>query len=158
MRHSTFHGPGARTARRMKIRGVTIRSQLVLLVLGTVIPVLAFAAVSLIVFNRHSREATGQGLVETARALSVAIDQQVAASTSVLEALAASDHLRTGNLKEFDRTARLVLATQQRWQSIVLLAPDGRQFLNTASPFGAPLPRTANPELIARVARTRGRF
>jgi GAF domain-containing protein len=139
----------------MKIRGVTIRSQLVLLVLGTVIPVLAFAAVSLIVFNKHSREATGQGLVETARALSVAIDQQVAASTSVLETLAASDQLRRGDLEKFHRTARKVLATQQRWQSIVLLAPDGRQLLNTASPFGAPLPRTADPELIARVARTR---
>src|SRR5712691_5888521 len=155
MRHSTFHGPGARTARRMKIRGVTIRSQLVLLVLGTVIPVLAFAAVSLIVFNKHTREATGQGLVETARALSVAIDQQVAASTSLLEALAASDQLRRGDLEKFYRTAREVLATQPRWQSIVLLTPDGRQLLNTASPFGAPIPRTGDPELIARVARTR---
>ena len=139
----------------MKIRGVTIRSQLVLLVLGTVIPVLAFTAVSLIVFNKHSREATGQGLVETARALSVAIDQQVVASTSVLEALAASDQLRRGDLEKFHRTAREVLATQPRWQSVVLLAPDGRQLLNTASPFGAPLPRTADPELIDRVARTR---
>src|SRR5712691_1963567 len=155
MRHSTFHGPGARTARRMKIRGVTIRSQLVLLVLGTVIPVLAFAAVSLIVFNKHTREATGQGLVETARALSVAIDQQVAASTSLLEALAASDQLRRGDLEKFYRTAREVLATQPRWQSIVLLTPDGRQLLNTASPFGATLPRTGDPELIARVAKTR---
>jgi GAF domain-containing protein/CheY-like chemotaxis protein len=139
----------------MKIRGLTIRSQLVLLVLGTVIPVLAFAGISLLVFNKHSRDATGRGLVETARALSVAIDQHVAASTSVLEALAASDHLRTGNLKEFDRTARAVLVSQPRWQSIVLFAADGRQLTNTASPFGAPLPKTADPALVARVVRTR---
>jgi two-component system cell cycle sensor histidine kinase/response regulator CckA len=139
----------------MKNRGVTIRSQLVLLVLGTVIPVLVFAGISLLVFNKHSRDATGRGLAEKARALSVAIDQHVTASTSVLEALAASDHLRTGNLKEFDRTARAVLASQPRWQSIILFAADGRQLTNTRSPFGAPLPKTADPALVARVVRTR---
>ncbi len=134
---------------------MTIRSQLVLLVLGTVIPVLAFAGISLAVFNKHSHEATGRALVETARALSVVIDQQVAASTSVLESLATSDKLRRGDLKGFDRKARAVLATQPRWQSIVLLDADGRQLINTVSPLGTPLPKTANPELIARVVETR---
>jgi GAF domain-containing protein len=138
----------------LNIRGTTIRSQLVLLVLGTVIPVLGFAGISLVVFNKHSREATGLGLVETARALSIAIDRQVVASTSVLQALATSDQLRRGNLKEFDRKARAVLATQPSWQSVVLFSADGRPLINTTRAFGAPLPKPANPELIARVVRT----
>jgi signal transduction histidine kinase/CheY-like chemotaxis protein len=132
-----------------------IRSQLVLLLLGTLVPILVFSAVMLVVLNRQTREATEKGLVQTARALSVAVDQQVETSTSVLKALATSEHLRSANLREFDRVARDVLSTQPEWQEVILYAPDGRNVINTARPFGAPLPLSGNPELIARVARTR---
>ena len=127
-----------------------IRSHLVLLFLGILIPILAFSGVMLVVFNRHTRVATEQGLVETARALSVAVDQQVLASLSVLRVLAASEHLQKGNVQEFERVARMSLATQPAWQSIVLVGPDMRQVINTGLPTGAPLPLAGNPEL-ARV-------
>jgi len=129
---------------------VRIRSHLVLLFLGILIPILAFSGVMLVVFNRHTRVATEQGLVETARALSVAVDQQVLASLSVLRVLAASEHLQKGNVQEFERVARMSLATQPAWQSIVLVGPDMRQVINTGLPTGAPLPLAGNPEL-ARV-------
>ena len=127
-----------------------IRSHLVLLFLGILIPILAFSGVMLVVFNRHTRVATEQGLVETARALSVAVDQQVLASLSVLRVLAASEHLQKGNVQEFERVARMSLATQPAWQSIVLVGPDMRQVINTGLPTGTPLPLAGNPEL-ARV-------
>jgi PAS domain S-box-containing protein len=131
-----------------------IRSHLVLLLLGILIPILAFSSVMLVMFNRHTRVATEQGLVETARALSIAIDQQVMASLSVLRALAASEHLQKGNLREFDRAARTALATQPVWQNIVLFAPDAQQLVNTRTPVGAPLPRAGNPEVIRLVFAT----
>src|SRR6267143_2264345 len=100
----------------------------------------------LVLFNRQTREATEQGLVETARALSVAVDQQVLASLSVLRVLAASEHLQKGNVPEFERAARMALATQPAWQNIVLVGPDMRQVINTWLPTGAPLPFVRNPE------------
>jgi PAS domain S-box-containing protein len=133
---------------------VRIRSHLVLLLLGILIPILVFSGVMLVLFNRHTRAATEQGLVETARALSVAVDQQVMASLSVLRALAASEHLQKGNLREFDRTARAVLETQPAWQNIVLCAPDTRQLVNTWTPVGTRLPQAGNPELVRLVFAT----
>jgi signal transduction histidine kinase len=132
-----------------------LRSKLVFLVLGTLAPILVFSGVMLIEFNRHTRAATEKGLVETARALSVAVDQQVMASVSVLKALASSDELRRGDLRQFDRVVRAALVTQPNFRIIILYAPDGRQLVTTALAFGAPLPSTGNPAMIATVARTR---
>ena len=73
-----------------RLRPTKIRSRLVLLILATLIPILAFSGFMLVAFNRQTRSATERGLIETARALSVAVDQHVSASMSVLQALATS--------------------------------------------------------------------
>jgi signal transduction histidine kinase/FixJ family two-component response regulator len=132
-----------------------LRSKLVFLVLGTLVPILVFSGVMLIEFNRHTRAATEKGLVETARALSVAVDQQIMASISVLKVLASSEELRRGDLRQFDRVVRAALVTQPYFRNIVLFTSDGRQLVNTALAFGAPLPSTGNPAVIATVTRTR---
>ena len=97
VRFSSPVGPG--------VRPTKIRSRLVLMIIGTLIPILAFSGFMLVAFNRQTREATERGLVETARALSVAVDQHVGASMSVLLALATSEHLQEGDLRGFDRAA-----------------------------------------------------
>jgi len=135
-------------------RPTKIRSRLVLLILGTLIPILAFSGFMLVAFNRQTRQATERGLIETARALSVAVDQHVSASMSVLQALATYEHLQKGELEGFHRVARAALASQPAWHSVVLFTPAGRQLLNTRLPFGSVLPATGNPEMVAQVART----
>jgi len=137
-----------------RVRPTKIRSRLVLMIIGTLIPLLAFSGFMLVAFNRQTREATERGLVETARALSVAVDQHVSASMSVLQALATSEHLQKGDLQGFHGAARAVLASQPAWHSVVLFTPEGRQLLNTRLPFGVPLPTTGNPEMVAQVAGT----
>ncbi len=132
-----------------------LRSYLLTLILGILLPVLIFSAVMLVLFNRQTRAATEKGLVETARALSVAVDRELTASISVLRALATAGSLASGDLKAFDRRMRAVLAGQPGWENIRLYDPSGQQLLNTGRPFGQPLPRTANPELIAQAARDR---
>ncbi len=136
-----------------RVRPTKIRSRLVLMIIGTLVPILAFSGLMLAAFNRQTRDATERGLLETARALSVAVDQHVSASMSVLQALATSEHLQKGHLEGFDRAARAVLASQTAWHSVVLFSPEGRQLLNTRLPFGALLPTTGNPEMVAQVAR-----
>jgi PAS domain S-box-containing protein len=132
-----------------------LRAYQLTLILGTLLPVLAFSAVMMVLFDRQTRDATERGLVETARALSVAIDREVTASFSVLQALAASSELREGDLARFHREARDVLKVRTTWGSIVAYLPDGQQVMNTARPFGTPLPMAANADLVRRVARTR---
>jgi hypothetical protein len=99
--------------------------------------------------------ATEKGLVETARALSIAVDREVSASVSVLEALATSPRLETGDLKSFYADARSLLSVRGAWGNIILYDPQGQQLLNTVRPFGEPLPVAANYQLIRRVAQTR---
>jgi GAF domain-containing protein/ActR/RegA family two-component response regulator len=134
---------------------VRLRSYLLVLIAGILLPVLLFSGVVLVLLNRQTRTATEKGLVETARALSLAVDRELTASASVLRALATADSLASGDLKAFDRQMRAVLASQPGWQNILLYDPSGQQLINTSRPFGEALPRTGNPELIARAVRER---
>ena len=51
-----------------------VRSHLFLLILASLIPVLIFSGVMAALFHRETRSATERGLVETVRALSMAVD------------------------------------------------------------------------------------
>ena len=132
-----------------------LRSYLLVLIGGILLPVLLFSAVMLVLFDRQTRAATEKGLVETARALSVAVDRELTASISVLRALATADSLASGDLKTFHRRMRAVLVSQPGWENIRLYDASGQQRLNTSRPFGEPLPRTANPELLIQAVRDR---
>jgi PAS domain S-box-containing protein len=132
-----------------------LRSYLVVLVVGVLLPLLAFAVVMVFVVNRQARTATEVGLQETARALSVAVDQEALAVIAVLRILADSDDMQTDNLEGFAREARAALTSQTDWENIVLFSPTGQGVLNTHFPLGGPLPRSTRPELIDRVMRTR---
>ncbi|MEX2223776.1 MAG: GAF domain-containing protein [Candidatus Rokuibacteriota bacterium] len=132
-----------------------LRSYLLTLILGILLPVLVFSAVMSVLFHRQTRAATEKGLLETVRALSVAVDRELSASISVLQALATADPLRTGDLKAFHGIATAVLVSQPAWEGIVLYDPSGQQLINTARPLGDPLPMTADTVGLARVVQTR---
>ncbi|MBI1727059.1 MAG: PAS-domain containing protein [Candidatus Rokubacteria bacterium] len=132
-----------------------LRSHLVALVAGVLLPLMAFSVVMVFLVNRHARTATEAGLQETARALSVAVDQEVRAAIAVLRILAGSDDMQADNLKGFEREVRAALTTQTDWENIVLFSPTGQGVLNARLPPGGPLPESTRPNLIDRVVRTR---
>ncbi|MBI3636076.1 MAG: response regulator [Candidatus Rokubacteria bacterium] len=132
-----------------------LRSHLLVLVLATIVPFAGFAVWLVVQSHSQTRAATERGLLETARALMVAVDRELDASTAALGALATSEHLATGDLKSFDRVARAALPARGEWETIVLYEPDGRQLMNLHRPFGSPLPSAGNPGLVARVVETR---
>lgn len=132
-----------------------LRSHLVALVVGVLLPLLAFSVVMVFLANRQARTATEAGLQETARALSVGVDQEVRAAIAVLRILAGSDDMQRDDLKDFEREVRAALTSQTDWENIVLFSPTGHGVLNTHLPPGGPLPRSTRPELIDRVVRTR---
>jgi PAS domain S-box-containing protein len=120
-------------------RRFSLRTQLVLLVLAAVLPLLVLTAVMFWRDVQLQRAVLERGMKDTARALSLALDREVGKLHAVLETLAASPHLDSKDFKSFNE---LVLrATEQRKDSwVVLFDRSGQQIINTLQPFGASLP------------------
>jgi PAS domain S-box-containing protein len=132
-----------------------LRAHLGLLILGTLLPMVAFSAAMLVWMHRQTRAATERGLLDTARAVAVAVDREHSGTIAALKVLATSEHLRSGNLTAFHRVAREAVATQPSWQNVVLYTPAARPLVNTLLPMGAPVPAVANQEPVERAVRTR---
>ena len=82
-----------------------------------------------VVLHRHERAGREQGLRDTARALSLAVDHELQAQIATLDALAASIHLDGGELERFRRDAVRVMATQPGWSNLAVFDRSGRELL-----------------------------
>ena len=95
----------------------------------------------------EKREIIDRGMQATARALSLAVDGEVKASLAVLQTLASSPLLDSGNLKSFHDLC--VRAMEGRGGVfVVLFDTTGQQLVNSSRPFGSSLPnplRAAQP-------------
>src|SRR5207244_6130313 len=96
-----------------------LRAHFGLLVLGALLPMVAFSAVMLVWAHRQTRAATERGLVDTARAISVAVDREIGATVAALRLLSASEHLRRGDLLAFYDDARDEVGAQSTWKIVV---------------------------------------
>ena len=133
---------------------MTLRARLLILVLALLVPMTAFAAITIVWFGRQQRAAVRSGAVETARALMNAIDQSIGNSITTLVAVASLQSLGRGDLAAFHQEATRVLASQPEWRTIILLAPDGRQLVNVLRPIGEPLPGVLDRTSFDAVLRT----
>jgi signal transduction histidine kinase/ActR/RegA family two-component response regulator len=131
-----------------------LRSHLVILALGAALPLLIFSIAIVRQEPQDQRAVLDRGMRDTARALSLAVDGEVKALRAVLETLAASAYLDTGDLKAFyELCARTVEGRKNEY--IVLFDPSGQQLVNSSRPFGSPLP---NPLVGARAPGTDSRY
>ena len=136
-------------AKRWKMK---LRSYLILFVVAAVLPVVIFACVMTYLSYQQQRENIANGMMETARAISAALDREFLVSIQSLKILAASTHLDKGELSEFYGDMKNALAAYSRaWQNITLTDSSGQQLINLRRPFGSPLPSTGNPEIIEQV-------
>jgi PAS domain S-box-containing protein len=92
-------------------------------------------------------------LAIAARTLSANVDREIIGEMERLQALAASPSLRHGDFAEFQRQAEASLAMRQSG-NIVLIDRNMQQLVNTAVPFGTPLPKTAVPDPVERAIAT----
>ena len=83
----------------------------------------------------------------TARALTSAMDRELAGVQSALFALATSPHLSSNNLRVFFGQAKEVLPNLTIANNIVLIDANGQQQINTLRSFGEALPSKASPQL-----------
>jgi len=136
-------------------RTLTLKWHLVLLVAGTLLPVVLFAVAVVYKLSLNERAASERRLVLAARNLTQDVEREVSSTTRTLQALAASDRLNQGELKAFYSQAQRTVQTQPTWLSVILLTPDGQQVFNTFRPYGTALPLANEPESLRRVVETR---
>ena len=134
-----------------------IRSRLVALVTLSLLPVLAFAAVMTVIFWHQQRQAFEQRYLERVRAMSIALDRRLDASTQLLYGLATANELDEDDLRGFYARAMRVAAVEPDWGTIALVDWSGQERLNLQRPFDDSLAvSVAGLEAFQRAVRTGG--
>jgi len=124
----------------------TIRSRLALLVVACMVPAAMMVVGLLLVDYQRDRGRLVRDAIATARAMTTALDRELAGAQSALFALATSPHLASDDLGAFYAQANQVLPNLIA-HNIVLIDADGRQQINTLVEFGETLPAETPPQL-----------
>lgn len=136
-------------------RALSLRWYLVLLIAGSLLPVVLFAVAIVYKLSQQEQATSERRTLLAARNLAVTVEREIASTTRTLQALATSEQLDQGNFKTFYSQAKRVRHTQPTWLTAILLSPDGRQLINTKRPFGKLLPNAIDLDSLRRVTRTR---
>src|SRR5688572_6045913 len=132
-----------------------IRTYLLIFALAILVPMIAFAVIAVLAFERQQRTVVERGGVETARALMNGVDRELTTAVTALEALATVRSLERDDLAGFYDDARRVLATQPEWTTIILATPAGERVLDLSSPLGAVLAPAVGRQSLERAVRIR---
>jgi signal transduction histidine kinase len=120
----------------------SVRHRLVILVLLVLLPTTCISVIAAYTIYFAERRAMVTAAAETALALSLVVDRELAYRAGVLKTLAASPALASTDLQAFYDQARVV--AQETDSAIMLSALDGQQVLNTRLPLAEPsLPKAA---------------
>lgn len=140
-----------------------LRVHLVGLVLAVLLPSLAVGAAAALQAARAYQGAAEGGLRDTARALALALDNEVATFQAAAIALASSPALRLAHVDDVPALRAWATEISQSLGSSAVIvnsaAPGHQQLLNTAVPEAAALPPPSRPgegawDLIRRVVET----
>ena len=134
---------------------MTIRSHLLLLAIGAVLPVLAFAVLLSVMLVDQDRQTVRRGAMERARAMMTAVDAELRGSLRTAEALTASPALQRDDYAAFRAEAVRVLATQPTWLDVTLARASGEKVVDALRPPGAPLGSVVDAPSFGRVVETR---
>jgi len=115
-------------------RRFPLRLHLLLLVIGTLLPVLLLTALVVRWLVDTNRATVERRLLEASRASAALIDAEITGTIRTLQALARSQRLDAADLAGFYEDARELQATQPTWAAVVLRDRDGIQLVNTLDP------------------------
>ena len=121
----------------------TVRRRLLLMALSLVVPAMIFMTLLARAEYGDSRARYEQQLIATTRALVVATDRQIGQGQSILQTLAVSPALASGDIPAFERQARAAVRGADGW---IVLIDNQHQLINTRLPPGAPPPRVGLPD------------
>jgi two-component sensor histidine kinase len=129
--------------------------RLALLVAGTTLPLIIFAAA--LVFNDYEqdRKDASQRVLETVRSIRLVLDAEMQRMTGGLQVLTLTDALRNGDFENFRRMASGFL-DQYGPDGVVLVANrEGRQLFSSVTPDTTSLPLRHNREIVEKVFATK---
>ena len=126
-----------------------IQARLVILVLATVLPLVGLASLAMIRTVDDERARIQRDVRERVEGLLANVDRWISSIQAELQVLAVSPSLQERDFVAFDRQMREALKIQGT--SIVLHDTKAQQLLSTNRPFGEPLPRATNREMLDRV-------
>jgi two-component sensor histidine kinase len=129
--------------------------RLALLVAGTTLPLIIFAAAIVFEDYKRDREAASQRVIETVRGIRLVLDAEVERITSGLEVLAHTNALHDNNFESFRRVAAGFLE-QYGEDGIMLIADrEGRQLFSWSTRDTSSLPPRNNLDMVAKVFATK---
>jgi two-component sensor histidine kinase len=128
----------------------TVRRRLLLMALSLVVPATIFMTLLARAEFGESRARYERQLIATTRALVLATDRQIGQGQSILQTLAVSPDLISGDIPAFERQARAAVQGGDGW--IVLIDGD-RQLVNTRLPAGEVPPQARLPDYRWRTIR-----
>ena len=129
--------------------------RLALLVAGTTLPLIVFAAV--IVFNDYEqdRRDASQRVLETVRSIRLVLDAEVQRMTGALQVLSLTNSLRDGDFEPFRRIARGFLDQYGEGGVVLVADRNGRQLFSSITTDTASLPPRNNRDIVERVFATK---
>ena len=125
--------------------------RLVLLVAGTTLPLILFAAG--IVFQNYGqdRKDATQRVLETVRSIRLVLDAEMQRMTGALQVLALTNSLRDRNFESFRRIAQGFLEQYGEGGVILVADREGRQVFSSLTPDTASLPPRNNLDIVKKV-------
>jgi len=131
-----------------------IRSHLLLLAAGAMLPVLAFAVLVSVILVRQDSATVQRGALDAVRAMMTGVDAVLAGTVTTIKALAASSALAADDLDAFHEEASRVLGTQATWTTVTLILPSGEKVIDVSRPFGSTLPPVRDRQSVADAVAT----
>lgn len=132
----------------MNTRSVARRLALVLLALGP--PVLIVTAAT---WAWKKEESVAQEQVHAAaKQLAGRVDAELERSLAVLNTIASSNVMQTGDLKAFHELARRIVQREPQFENVQLFGTKGEHLVNARLPYNVELPPLNRPELPMRAA------
>jgi two-component sensor histidine kinase len=129
--------------------------RLALLVAGTALPLIVFAAFIVFEDYEHDRRDASQRVVETVRSIRLVLDAEVRRMTGGLQVLALTGTLRDGDFDGFRRIASGFLEQYGEDGTLLVADREGRELFSSTTSDTAGLPPRNNREMVAKVFATK---
>jgi two-component sensor histidine kinase len=137
---------------RWQMKAFSIRQLLAFVTTAALAPMIVFGVVALVLWDGHERAVDNARLAQHAESLSQAVDREIRTYRDVVEGLATSPDLQSGQTAAFRRYAQGV--ANHLGGHFALINPALQQVVNTTLPPDSPLPSAQATEAIRRVLST----
>jgi len=131
----------------------TIRFQLTDLVVACVLPVWLIAGFLVLHTYSSKLHELDKDMLENARAMTMVVDQELTNVQAALLALATSPSFNKGDFRDVHRQT-LELLRSYPGADIIVADSTGQQLVNSYRPYGSPLPKRNNLDLVRTIFET----